>query len=111
MKFLSQVPVVWDATIVLSGKIADHILIARQKDNKWYIGAMTNWDPKELELDLSFLGSGIYTMEIWKDGKNAHCYASDFAKETKTVKSGDKVNLKLAPGGGWVAVISLTGNQ
>lgn len=111
MKFLSQVPVVWDTTIVLSAKISDHILVARQKDNKWYIGGMTNWDPKELDLDFSFLGSGIYTMEIWKDGKNAHRYASDFAKEMKTVKSSDKIQIKLAPGGGWVAILSLSGNQ
>jgi len=111
MKFLSQVPVVWDATIVLSGEIADHILVARQKENKWYIGGMTNWDSKELELDLSFLGSGVYVMEIWKDGKNAHRYASDFAKEMKKVKSSDKMKIKLAPGGGWVAVISLEGNH
>jgi len=111
MKFLSEVPVVWDATIVLSGEIADHILVARQKENKWYIGGMTNWDSKELELDLSFLGSGVYVMEIWKDGKNAHRYASDFAKEMKKVKSSDKMKIKLAPGGGWVAVISLEGNH
>jgi len=107
MKFLSQVPVVWDTTIVLSGEVAEHILITRKKDNKWYIGAMTNWDPRELELDLSFLGSGNYSMEIWKDGKNAHRYASDFAKEMKTVNSKDKIKIELAPGGGWVAVVSL----
>jgi alpha-glucosidase len=111
MKFLSRVPVVWDTTIVLSAKIADHILMARQNESKWYMGAMTNWDPKELEFDLSFLGSGNYTMEIWQDGINAHRYAGDFKKEMRIVSSTDKMKIKLAPGGGWVAIVTLTGNQ
>jgi alpha-glucosidase len=67
---------------------------------------MTNWSARELTIDLSFLGAGDYKAEVFKDGVNADRDATDYKKEIITVKSGDKLKVKLMNGGGWVARIS-----
>ena len=83
MEFLSAVPSVWDETRVLDAKIAEYVVVARRKGRDWYIGAMTNWTPRDLEIDLSFLGEGSFRMETYQDGVNANRMASDY----KLVKS------------------------
>ncbi len=105
MEFLSAVPSVWDDTQVLAAKVSDYVAIARRSGNTWYIGAMTDWNPRTLELNLDFLDSGNYTMQVWKDGINADKHAADFAQEKLQVNSESKINVKMAPGGGWVAII------
>ncbi len=106
MEFLAPVPSVWDDTKVLEAKVSDYIAVARKSGETWYVGAMTDWDPRELELKLDFLGEGTYTMKVWKDGLNADKHASDFAQETIDVTAGSTVKVKMAPGGGWAAIIS-----
>lgn len=103
MEFLGPVPTVWDETIVLDAKVGEYVLIARQSGKEWYIGAMTNWDARTLTVDLSFLTKKKYTAHIWKDGINADRYASDFKAYKKKVSQSDKLEIKLAPGGGWAA--------
>jgi alpha-glucosidase len=104
-EFITKVPTTFDETVPLDGKVAEFVTIARRKDNVWFVGAMTNWSPRELTIDLSFLGAGEYNAEIFKDGINADRDATDYKKEVITVKSGDKLILKLMNGGGWVARI------
>jgi alpha-glucosidase len=104
--FITKVPTTFDETIPLDGKVAEFVTIARRKGNEWFVGAMTNWSSRELIIDFSFLGAGEYKAEIFKDGVNADRDATDYKKEIITVKSGDKLNVKLMNGGGWVARIS-----
>ena len=106
MEFLEAVPSVWDDTKVLKGKVADYIAIARRSGDSWYVGAMTDWDARTLELDLNFLPEGNYKMKIWKDGINADKHAADFAMEEMVVTSTSTVKAKMASGGGWVAIIT-----
>lgn len=105
MEFLARVPTVWDQTKVLDARVADYVLIARKSGAEWYVGAMTDWTSRELTVDFSFLEPGEYTIEIYKDGINADRYGSDYKQETKKVSAGDKMKIKLAPGGGWAARI------
>ena len=105
MEFLSRVPTVWDDTRVLHAKIADYIVIARKNGKEWYIGAMTDENPREFNLDLYILDSGEYQMMSYSDGVNADKYASDYKMKKTTVKKGQKIQIKLAPGGGWAARI------
>jgi alpha-glucosidase len=105
-EFFSRIPVEWDETKVLDGKISDYIIIARRKDNDWWVGAMTDWTPRAFQVDLSFLGDGRYEAEIYKDGVNADQYASDYATEKKEVTKASKMSIRLAPGGGWVGHFS-----
>ncbi|MBS3945148.1 MAG: glycoside hydrolase family 97 C-terminal domain-containing protein, partial [Melioribacter sp.] len=105
MEFLSKVPTVWDDTKVLDAKIGEYILIARRNSNQWYIGAMTNWTARDLTIDFSFLPQGEYKINIWQDGMNADRNANDFKMLYETVNNQAKMNIYLAPGGGWAAII------
>lgn len=103
MEFLSVVPTTWDRTKVLNAKIGEYVTVARQKGNDWYIGAMTDWTPRDSEISLDFLDAGKYEITIYADGINADRYASDYTKTTKQVSKADAVTLHLAAGGGWAA--------
>ena len=106
MEFLSQVPTVWDETRVLDGQVGDYILVARRSWDTWFIGAMTDWTPRELTVDLSFLGSGSWWVKMYEDGINAHRLAIDYKKKVTDVDSSRKLTVKLAPGGGWAAMFT-----
>jgi alpha-glucosidase len=105
MEFLAKVPTVWDETKVLDAKVADYVLVARKNGDEWYVGAMTDWTARELTVDFSFLGPGRHTIDIYKDGINADRIGNDYKKETKKISARDKMKIKLAPGGGWAAII------
>jgi alpha-glucosidase len=104
--FIVKVPVVWDDIKVLTGKVGDYLLLARRSGKEWFVGGLTDWSPRDLDLDLSFLGTGEYTMEVFQDGINADKYASDFKHLRLEVKPDLKMKIHLAPGGGWVARIT-----
>ena len=106
MEFLSVVPSVWDDTKVLDAKVSDYILIARRSGETWYVGAMTDWDPRTLDVNLNFLPQGNYKMTVWKDGINADKHAADFKREEVKVTNNSIVKIRMAPGGGWVAILS-----
>ena len=109
--FMAKVPVVWDKIIVLDAKVGDFVLVARKKEDDWYVAGMTDWQPRVLNLDMSFLDDGEYTAEIFSDGLNAHRYASDYKKLVQKVSAKDKLEIKMAPGGGWVAHIIKIDNR
>jgi alpha-glucosidase len=104
--FIVKTPVVWDDLKVLQAKVGDYILLARRSGKDWFVGALTDWNPRILEANLSFLGDGNFTMEIFQDGINADRFAQDYKHFKIGVNSGDKIKINLAPGGGWVAKIS-----
>ena len=101
--FIASIPTVWDETIALQGKIAEFVVIARRSGSKWYVGALGNWDERDLEIDLSRLGIGAKQGEAYVDGVNAHRAARDYRKEKVSVNGTWKVH--LAPGGGAVLVL------
>lgn len=106
MQFLSIVPTVWDYTKMLDAKISEYILIARKNGNKWFVGAMTNWNSRELTVDFSFLDENReYEITIYQDGINADRNANDYKMIKKKITKNDKLKIQLAPGGGWAAII------
>ena len=106
-EFIEKVPTVWDDTKVLDGEPPKFVAIARQKNNAWYVGAMTNWNARDLELPLSFLGLGEYDAQIFADGPDADKVATSLSITTKRVKASDKLNVHLAPGGGLAVILTL----
>jgi len=106
MDFLRAVPSVWQHTVALEGKVGELAAVARQAaDGKWYIGAMTNWTPRTLDLSLGFLDGGEYTMQIWKDGPNADRNARDYQLDSMGVNRNSRIRVNMAAGGGYVAII------
>lgn len=103
--FIAEIPTTWDETVALNGEIAKYVTIARRKGDVWYVGSMTNWDARSMELDLSFLGEGNYTAEIFRDGLNAHRVAKDYKKEITDIPAGRKLTVNMVPGGGVVLKI------
>jgi len=105
MEFLSVVPTVWDTTIVISASISEHITLARKRGEEWYIGSMTNWDSRDIEINFSFLSEGDYLIDYYHDGLNADRHAADYKRMSKSISSAEKMTIHMAPGGGWVARI------
>lgn len=103
--FISSVPTTWDETVVLDGKMGEYIITARRSGKTWYIGGITNWDARDLEVNLSILGDKVYNGKLFKDGVNAHRIARDYKSEAIQAKKGDKVKLHLAPGGGFALIL------
>lgn len=102
--FISKMPTVWDQTKVLDAKVGDYILMARQKGNDWYLGAMTDWTARSLTLDCSFLGEGTYEIEIMQDGINAGKSAIDYKRVVQQVTKASQLKIEMAKGGGWAAI-------
>ena len=103
-QFIANVPTTWDETVVLDGKVGEYLVIARRKDFHWYVGAITNWEERDLYLDLSVLTNfGAKSGHIFRDGPNANRVARDYVSEQVQVM-GNKVKVHLAKGGGAVMV-------
>jgi len=103
MEFLAAVPTTWDETKVLDAKISQYVLLARRNGDDWYVGAMTDWTPRDLEVDFSFLPEGSFTLDAYQDGVNADRNASDYKKSTQQITRATKLKIHLAPGGGFAA--------
>lgn len=105
-EFIAGVPVVWNETRVLAAAVGDYLVIARRSGDEWFVGAMTDWEAREFEIDLSFLGGGEYKAVIFSDGINADRYAQDYKKTETVISKDDKLTIKMAPGGGYAARIT-----
>ena len=104
MEFLSSVPTIWNETKIIDAKIGEYAIIARQSANgDWYLGAMTNSSGREIEFVLDFLDTVNYDAKIYKDGINVDKFGSDLETRAQMVKRGDKLKIKMAPGGGYAA--------
>jgi alpha-glucosidase len=101
LEFLAQVPTTWDETQALAGKIADYAVIARRKGREWYVGGLTDWTPRTVTVDFSFLGAGTYTAVLYTDGVNADRVGSDYKRTSQAVTKNTKLEIPMAPGGGF----------
>ncbi|HXB94798.1 MAG TPA: glycoside hydrolase family 97 catalytic domain-containing protein [Puia sp.] len=108
--FIAGVPTFFDQTLSLDGQVGQYVAIARRKGKEWHVGAMSNWEPRDIIIDCSFLCAGSYEAEIFRDGINADRDATDYKKEKRTITAGDRLTVHLAPGGGWVARIVPSGD-
>jgi alpha-glucosidase len=99
--FIQHAPASWDQTRVLGGEPGEYITMARRKGDDWFLGSMTNWTAREVDIPLTFLGSGKYTAEMYADADDAAQYPKNVSIQRKTVDSSMHLRAKLAPGGGY----------
>jgi alpha-glucosidase len=107
LDFLSKIPVEWDESKLLAGKISKYTVLARRSGTTWFIGATTNKDGRTLEISTDFLADGKYDIEIIADGANANTAANDYKLVNRELIKGEKLTIKMANGGGWLAKITL----
>lgn len=106
--FIASLPVEVDSTFIASGELGKYIVTVRKKDVNWYIGGMTSWDERDVQLDFSFLPEGVsYTAVLFKDGVNANKQAEDYRKETIRIDKDSRLTLHLASGGGFAMKLEL----
>ena len=109
--FIAQIPTVYDDKVIpLDGKLGEYLVVAKHHGEKWYIAAMTNWQARDLTIDLSALNLSDLEhfkgkANIFADGINADREATDYIHTYQQVSSNDKLQIHLAPGGGWTAII------
>ena len=103
--FIAEIPTVWDESIVLDGKMGEYIVTARRKGDVWYVGGITDWSARDIEVDCSFLGDKSYHATLFKDGVNAHRAGRDYKCESFPIKKDGKLKVHLAPGGGFALKI------
>lgn len=113
--FITAIPTVWDETRVLQGELGKYIVTARRNGGTWYIGGITDWEAREITLDMSFLlkgdkSAGKGTITLFRDGPNAHRSAHDYTIDTLNVadyitRKSTPITIRLAPGGGFAMVV------
>ena len=99
--FIKAVPSSWDETRAIDGEVGQYITLARRHGDEWYIGSLNGWSPRELEIRLTFLGSGKYTADIYSDAADADRNPKHVEITHKTVDHDSSLTAKLAPAGGY----------
>jgi len=102
MELLGSLPTTWDDTKILEAKVSDYIITARKKGEEWYIAGMTDWTPREFQLQLDFISNGTYKAELCTDGANAGTYPSDYLVQAFDLEKTKSLTIKMAPGGGFL---------
>ena len=113
--FIAQIPTVYDQVVPLDGKLGEYVVVAKRKGARWYIAAMNNWQARDLTVVLSLLIKMNETnnkleklngrANIFADGINADREATDYKHTQRQINSDDKLQIHLAPGGGWIAIV------
>ena len=103
LKFMAGVPTVWDESVGLGGDPDTYAILARRKGDVWYVAGVTDSHAREVVLDTSFLKSGDWTAEVFCDAPDSDTLPTHYRREVKSVRSGDRLSVRFAPGGGWTA--------
>jgi alpha-glucosidase len=107
LDFLKIVPTVWDDTRALDAAVGEHVVIVRRHGDRWFLGALTDRNARDIPVKLDFLGSGSWTLKLWKDAPDSDTIGAHLATEQRTVTAADTLTLHLARAGGAVACFDL----
>ena len=105
VRFITSMPTVFDSTKILSGKVGECIVTMREKGGIYYVGGMTSWQERDVDVDFSFLTTGKWDCTLFCDGINADKVATDYKLETLQVDSSSRMKVHMAPGGGFAMII------
>ena len=109
---LASVPTVWDRTLPLSGVVGDYVVMAKQTGNDWYVGGMTDWTARPVDVSFEFLKEGFsYKAVVVKDGMNASSYPTRYACDTITITNRDVLTFDMAAGGGFMIRLEEAGSN
>jgi alpha-glucosidase len=94
---LAAIPATWDDTRCLAGQVGELAVIARRHGAEWWVGAMGGRESREVEVPLSFLGSGRFRAELWRDDTDA---PARLARSSRDATAADVLRVPFAPAGG-----------
>jgi alpha-glucosidase len=100
-QFIRDAPASWDETVGVNGYPSEYVTVARRHASDWFLGCMTNWDPRTLDIPLTFLGPGKYRAQIYEDAPDAAQFPTNVRVRTMTVDRTTTLKAVLAPGGGY----------
>jgi len=100
-QFIKDAPANWDETKVLGGEPGEYVTIARRHGRDWFLGSMTNWTPRLVEVPLAFLGAGKFTAQIYADAGDATVHPKNVSITTRVADSSITLKAQLATGGGY----------
>lgn len=98
--FIKRVPPTWDAVHAIGGMPMQWISLARRSGNDWYVGSITNWSPRNIDVPLNFLGDGKYEAEIYADAPDAGEEATHVTISHEAVDRSTVLHVHMASGGG-----------
>lgn len=98
--FLKRVPCTWDEVHAIGGEPMEWISLARRSGSDWYVGSLTNWDPRDIKVPLSFLGPGKYEAEIYADAPDAATEATHTVLTHQPVDRNSVLDVHMVSGGG-----------
>jgi alpha-glucosidase len=101
-EFVKEVPTVWDETKVLDASVNEFITIARKKNDVWYVGTISNHEPREITIPLTFLDDSGYIADMYSDAEDVNKNPNHLEKRTIPVTGKDIIKVKIAAGGGQV---------
>jgi alpha-glucosidase len=105
-EFITAVPTTWDETRFAVGEPGEYVVVARRKNNEWYLGGITNWTPREIDVPLKFLAPGNFNATLYVDGSMDESQPNAITKRRQRVTAKTPLHISMAPGGGFTAVLS-----
>ena len=105
--FVKSGPVTWDETRFIAGEAGEYLVIARRQGDAWYLGGITNWTSREIDVPLDFLGKRAALAKYYSDGSMDEDEPNAIDVYEELVEAGAKHHVKLAPGGGFVAELRM----
>jgi alpha-glucosidase len=104
-EFLKLVPATWSDIHYIDGYPGESVILARRSGDTWFVGGMTNEDPRETEFKLDFLEEGHYRVTLWRDAPDSNDHPARLVKDTFEVASGDMFSVSMGKGGGFVMML------
>ncbi|MCD8291143.1 MAG: glycoside hydrolase family 97 protein [Prevotella sp.] len=106
LKYLSDVPTSWDKTISLDAGVGEYAVLAKRKDDVWFVGGLNAWGKRNVEVKCNFLKQGKqYEAEIFRDDKGCKQNANLYIHENIMIDNNSILKMEMASGGGFVMVI------
>jgi alpha-glucosidase len=102
--FIVDVPTTWDETRFVAGEMAEYVVVARRKGDAWYLGGITNWTARNIDIPLKFLGKGNYEATLYRDPTSNGNDPNELRVEKRNVTATESLGVSLASGGGVAAI-------
>jgi len=107
--FIRDAPNTWDETRFITGIPGEYVVLARRNSESWYLGGITNWTARQIEVRLDFLGKGEYEGRLYLDDPLDETNPNEVTVQHQRATAATTLRIEMAPGGGFVAMLSPLG--